>query len=102
MPIPLEIRLSRARDALVVRWQDGATDRLPAAMLRRAARDAGAVRAVLDGAAPAVCDGLTIVDVRPVGTYAVNLFFSDGHDRGIYPWSMLHALGRENNATSGN
>jgi DUF971 family protein len=47
---------------------------------------------VIDGAARAASEELTIVDVKPVGTYAVNLFFSDGHDRGIYPWSMLRAL----------
>jgi len=27
--------------------------------------------------------------VEPVGQYAVQLLFSDGHDRGIYPWSLL-------------
>jgi DUF971 family protein len=28
----------------------------------------------------------------PVGHHAVPLVFSDGHDRGIYPWPYLAAL----------
>lgn len=95
MSIPHEIRLTEARDALVVRWDDGATSRLSAARLRGSSRAAGALRAALDGAAPAPSDDLLIVDVKPVGTYAVNLFFSDGHDRGIYPWSLLRTLADE-------
>ncbi len=92
MSIPLEIRLTAERDVLVLRWQDGETSHLSAATLRAASHAAGALRAVLDGIAPPVAEGLLIVDVKPVGTYAVNLFFSDGHDRGIYPWSLLRAL----------
>jgi len=34
-------------------------------------------------------DDLTIVAVEPIGNYAVRLAFSDGHDRGIFPWAYL-------------
>jgi len=30
---------------------------------------------------------------EPVGTYAMNLVFSDGHDTGIYSWEYLHSMG---------
>jgi DUF971 family protein len=30
--------------------------------------------------------------IEPVGAYALNLVFSDGHRRGIYPYEMLAAL----------
>jgi DUF971 family protein len=36
--------------------------------------------------------GLVIKNVRGIGSYGVNVAFSDGHDRGIYPWSYLAAL----------
>lgn len=36
--------------------------------------------------------GLAITNVRGIGSYGVNVAFSDGHDRGIYPWSYLVAL----------
>jgi DUF971 family protein len=32
--------------------------------------------------------------IEPVGTYAVRLVFSDGHDSGLYSWDLLHNLGR--------
>jgi DUF971 family protein len=32
--------------------------------------------------------------VEPVGNYAVRLLFDDGHDTGLYSWSLLHDLGR--------
>lgn len=35
---------------------------------------------------------LAIVEIRPVGAYAIQLVFSDGHDRGIYPWRYLREL----------
>ncbi|MBL0122069.1 MAG: DUF971 domain-containing protein [Betaproteobacteria bacterium] len=31
--------------------------------------------------------------IEPVGTYAVTLVFSDGHNTGIYSWDYLHDLG---------
>jgi DUF971 family protein len=33
---------------------------------------------------------VTAIDV--VGQYALNVKFSDGHDRGIYPWAYLRSL----------
>ncbi len=34
-----------------------------------------------------------IVDIEPVGNYAVRLHFDDGHDTGLYSWRYLHELG---------
>jgi len=39
-----------------------------------------------------------IVDVKPVGNYAVRLDFDDGHNTGIYSWSLLAELGRDHDA----
>jgi DUF971 family protein len=36
--------------------------------------------------------GLRITEIHPVGAYGVQLVFSDGHDRGIYPWTYLREL----------
>jgi DUF971 family protein len=49
------------------------------------------VRAEVEGR-PAVDDDVTIVAVELVGLYAVNLVFSDGEARGIYPWTYLREL----------
>ena len=37
-------------------------------------------------------EGVTITKIQPTGNYAVVLFFSDGHDTGIYSWSHLYNL----------
>lgn len=34
-----------------------------------------------------------IAAIEPVGTYAVKLVFSDGHETGIYSWDYFHDLG---------
>lgn len=33
-----------------------------------------------------------LLDIEPVGHYAVKLVFSDGHDSGLYSWDYLHML----------
>jgi DUF971 family protein len=35
-----------------------------------------------------------IVDIEPVGNYAVRPQFSDGHDSGLYSWDYLYWLGK--------
>ena len=32
--------------------------------------------------------------IEPVGSYAVRLVFSDGHDTGLYSWDYLYGLGK--------
>lgn len=38
---------------------------------------------------------VTIVDILPVGNYAVRLVFSDGHNSGLFTWKVLNELGRD-------
>lgn len=91
--IPREIRLSGQRTRLDVFWEDGTASRLAAATLRARSRSAGAVRAEIDALPLALPADLSIAEVNPVGAYALNLVFSDGEHRGIYPWTYLRALG---------
>lgn len=90
--IPREIRLTEERRCLDVIWEDGSASRLTAATLRARSRSAETVRAGIDGLPPALPGDLAITAVEPVGAYAVTLAFSDGHDRGIFPWPYLRAL----------
>lgn len=100
--VPRKITLAADRRRLLLDWGDGREDSASAAALRDASRSSGSVRARVDGwAVPAAAD-LTIVDVRPVGHYAVNLVFSDGHDRGIYPWPYLRDIARQEISSEGN
>ena len=39
-------------------------------------------------------EDVTITNIQPTGNYAIVLFFSDGHDTGIYSWSHLYNLAK--------
>ena len=86
---PSEIRLNRDRTRLSVTWDTGKTIDYPASFLRERARDANSVRFAVDSWAVPAASGLTITRVEPIGNYAVRIEFSDGHDRGIFPWAYL-------------
>jgi DUF971 family protein len=91
--LPKEIRLAKDRASLQIEWRDGAVQRLDAPVLRAHCRSSSAIRqSLLDRAAPEPGD-LRITRIEPIGGYAVNLAFSDGEERGIYPWSLLRSLG---------
>ena len=38
---------------------------------------------------------VNINQIEPVGNYAIQLFFDDGHDSGIYSWEYLYELATE-------
>jgi DUF971 family protein len=46
----------------------------------------------MDGRFPSAFEGVTIQSLSPMGQYGLNIGFSDGHGRGIYPWSYLDEL----------
>lgn len=99
---PQEIMLTADRRRLLIDWGAGRRDAASATALRDASRSSGSVRQRVDGLAVPAPDDLTIVDVRPVGHYAVNLVFSDGHDRGIYPWRYLREIAAKEIGAAGN
>jgi len=41
---------------------------------------------------------VNLLNVEPVGTYALKLIFDDGHDSGLYTWEYLHELGQNQDA----
>jgi DUF971 family protein len=47
-------------------------------------------------------ESVTITRIEPTGNYAVVLFFSDGHDSGIYSWEHLLKLSLDKDALWGN
>lgn len=86
--------MSTAADGqtLEIHWESGETSRLSAAHLRANARDAWTKREILDTGAVHVAPGLSICGIDPVGHFGVNLQFSDGHDKAIYPFPYLREL----------
>ena len=37
---------------------------------------------------------IIITDIKPVGNYAITIFFSDGHCTGIYSWQYLYSIAK--------
>jgi DUF971 family protein len=77
---------------LKINWLEGAPSELTAQTLRQEARDAASVRARIDSGPFAVAADIQITALEQVGVHGVNIHFSDGHDRGIYPFVYLREL----------
>lgn len=87
-----QIAVSDDLSFLEVTTVTGDVERLGAERLRLVCKCAHCLRARIDGAFPDRFEGIAITAVAPVGGYAINLAFSDGHARGIYPWAFLLGL----------
>lgn len=88
MNTPDAVDLNAAR--LRVRWGADTRD-FAAGALRAACRCGDCRSARVAGRAP-VGDGAALEGAEPIGAYALQLRFQDGHDRGIYPWEYLYGL----------
>jgi len=96
MPTPTEIRLHQKSRILEVAFDDGRTFRLPYEYLRvfspsAEVRGHGPGQEVLQTGKREV----EIRNVEPVGSYAIQPTFSDGHATGIYSWDYIYELGSE-------
>ncbi len=93
-PTPTEIKLHQKSRVLEIAFADGRTFRLPYELLRvyspsAEVRGHGPGQEVLQVGKREV----GILALEPVGSYAVQPRFSDGHDTGIYAWDYLYELG---------
>jgi len=96
MPTPTEIKLHQKSRILEIGFDDGKTFRLPYEYLRvfspsAEVRGHGPGQEVLQAGKREV----EIRSVEPVGSYAIQPSFSDGHATGIYSWDYLYELGVE-------
>ena len=92
-PMPSAVELHP--DRLRLQWPEGMAE-LDAATLRAACRCAGCRAKARSGQeTAATLAPLRLTGAEPVGLYALQLRFSDAHERGIYPWSLLRALPRD-------
>jgi DUF971 family protein len=93
--------------AIVIKWSDGKTTRWTAAALRAACPcatcrekqrgnqdKAGGGSLSLPVLKPAEAQPLSITSMRPVGSYAYNIAFSDGHSSGLFQLEMLYDADR--------
>ncbi|MDI3470734.1 MAG: hypothetical protein OJF62_002797 [Pseudolabrys sp.] len=98
-PWPTELRLHKDRKALTVAFDNGERYDLPAEYLR-----VRSPSAEVQGHSPderktvAGKINVAILEVVPVGNYAVRLNFDDLHSTGIFSWVYLRELGQNHAA----
>jgi DUF971 family protein len=85
---PLEIGNSRDKGQLRLNWPDGREQRLDHVELRRQCPCSQCRAFRLQGLTVQVDARVRVVEVNAQG-YGVQLVFSDGHERGIFPWAYL-------------
>ena len=95
-PLPTGLTVHQNSRVLEVAFSDGASFRLPFELMRIYSPSAevqghGPGQEVLQTGKREV----GIVALEPVGNYAVQPTFSDGHESGIYSWDYLYFLGAQ-------
>jgi DUF971 family protein len=96
---PTELRLRKDRRHLAVSFDNGESFELSAEYLR-----VRSPSAEVQGHAPTERKtvpgkkNVAILEVQPVGNYAVRLVFDDLHSTGIYSWPYLRELGQRHEA----
>ena len=91
---PTEITLRKDRSALAIAFDNGERYELAAEFLR-----VESPSAEVKGHSPdqrqtmAGKQGVIILEIHPVGNYAIRLVFDDLHSTGIYSWEYLRQLG---------
>jgi DUF971 family protein len=98
-PHPTEIKLHKKSRLLEMSFADGSNFKLPCEYLRvfspsAEVRGHGPGQETLQTGKREV----EITDLAAVGNYAIQPFFSDGHDTGIYSWDLLYSLGVNHDA----
>ena len=93
-PVPKQVEQA-GPDTLRIEWQDGHESRYPVRLLRLKCRCARCVeemtgRPILKE--EEVAPDVRPVKISPVGRYALQFAWSDGHDSGIYTFEHLRAL----------
>jgi DUF971 family protein len=92
--MPTELTVHQQSKVLEIAFDDGARFRIPFELMRVYSPSAevqghGPGQEVLQTGKRDV----VIVNVEPVGHYAIKPTFSDGHDSGLFTWDYLHHLG---------
>lgn len=95
-PTPQDLTVHGQSRVLEVSFSDGATFRIPFELMRVYSPSAevqghGPGQEVLQTGKREV----ELVGLEPVGNYAVQPTFSDGHDSGIFSWDFLYFLGSQ-------
>ncbi len=98
-PTPESLTVHGQTKVLEIGFSDGAQFRIPFELMRIYSPSAevqghGPGQEVLQTGKRSV----TVLEIEPVGNYAVKPTFSDGHDSGLFTWEYLYFLGDQQSA----
>jgi DUF971 family protein len=98
-PTPTSITVHQQSRVLEIAFSDGARFRIPFELMRVLSPSAevqghGPGQEVLQTGKRDV----GLLEVAPVGHYAIKPLFSDGHDTGLFTWDYLYFLGSQQEA----
>jgi DUF971 family protein len=103
--LPTNITATRAQARLTIEWSDGRTSVYPFEVLRSAcpcAQCRGGHENMKPEPDPSMliiplmnASATRLVGIEPVGNYAINIEWEDGHKYGIYNWHYLRVLADE-------
>jgi DUF971 family protein/molybdopterin converting factor small subunit len=94
-PVPTDIKLHQKSRILEISFEDGTRFELPCEYLRVFSTSAEVQATKERGEVISGKEDVNITKIEPVGSYAINLHFDDGHDTGIFSWATLYELGRD-------
>ena len=95
IPTPKEIKLHQKSKLLEILFDDNTECKLSCEMLR-----VYSPSAEVQGHRPEQAvlqigkEDINIIEIIPVGNYAIKIKFSDGHDTGLFSWAYLHHLAK--------
>ena len=91
--VPSHVVIHQGSRRLELRWPDGGSLSVSHGRLRSACKCAWCERLRRQPAQPHEDDADVAIEAAiPVGCIGLQLRFSDGHDKGIYPWPYLRSL----------
>ena len=88
-----EIRLNKSKSELEVSFDDKFSGKLSSELLRVESPSAEVQgHGYGQKKTPEGKSQIKIISIKPIGNYAINIIFDDGHNTGIYSWDYLYEI----------
>jgi len=92
---PTKLDFSKSRKALLIEFDDGQAAELPFEPLRTESPSAevqghgAGQKKIITGK-----ENVGVTSANPIGRYAIQIVFDDGHDTGLFTWDYLRELAK--------
>jgi DUF971 family protein len=91
---PVKIHNARAHGCIIIHWPNGQEHIINYQQLRRFCRCASCRADTFQGKIPLIPQELHVEKINTLGP-GLQFVFSDGHERGIFPWQYLFDVGTQ-------